>query len=362
MASLLVAANWPVIGQICWVLGKVMEFIYNCWDRILPTDAGLVGLSIITYTLVVYTIMLPLTINQQRSTRMTAAMNPELQAIQKKYKNKKDQASQMAQQEEMQQVYDKYGVSMWGGCLPMLIQLPLLFALYPVIYSIADYVPEIAQAPDPAIVNRFLTIPDMSISPWTMIQNNGNFTLPPAVIIITAIALPVLSGVTQYLSVKLSQSTTGNANSGSDTMGGSMRMMNIIMPLFSVYIVFTLPAGIGLYWICSAIFRSIQQVLINRHLNKTSLDELIERNRDKAEQKKQKRGERADKLNAMAQTNTRSIKTIATQDVSDKDDKQENADSERAEKLEKAQKHADNAKEGSLASKANMVKRYNENK
>ncbi len=360
MASLLAAANWPVIGQICWVLGKVMEFIYNCWDRILPTDAGLVGLSIITYTLVVYTIMLPLTINQQRSTRMTAAMNPELQAIQKKYKNKKDQASQMAQQEEMQQVYDKYGVSMWGGCLPMLIQLPLLFALYPVIYSIADYVPEIAMAPDPAAVNRFLTIPDMSISPWTMIRNSGNYTLPAAVIVITAIALPVLSGVTQYLSVKLSQSTSASA--GSESMGGSMQMMNIVMPLFSVYIVFTLPAGIGLYWICSAIFRSIQQVLINRHLNKTSLEELVDQNREKAEQKKQKRGERADKMNAMAQTNTRSIKTIATQDVSDKDDKADDNKSERSEKLEKAQKHADNAKEGSLASKANMVKRYNENK
>ena len=81
--------------------------------------------------------MLPLTVNQQKTSRMTALMNPEIKAIQKKYQNKKDQASMMKQQEEIQQVYDKYGTSMMGGCLPLLIQMPLLFALYPVIYDMS---------------------------------------------------------------------------------------------------------------------------------------------------------------------------------------------------------------------------------
>ena len=86
---------------------------------------------------------------------MSSVMNPEIQAIQKKYKNKKDQASMMKQQEEIQQVYDKYGTSMSAGCLPLLIQMPLLFALYPVIYNIQKYVPEIKTAPK--AVNVFLT-------------------------------------------------------------------------------------------------------------------------------------------------------------------------------------------------------------
>ena len=77
--------------------------------------------------------------NQQKSSRMMAVINPEVQKIQKKYRNKRDQASMMKQQEEIQQVYDKYGTSMMGGCLPMLIQMPLLFALYPVIYDIERY-------------------------------------------------------------------------------------------------------------------------------------------------------------------------------------------------------------------------------
>ena len=93
---------------------------------------------------------------------MSSVMNPELQAIQKKYKNK-DQASMLKQQEEMQQVYDKYGTSMTGGCLPLLIQMPFLFALYPVIYDIQSYVPAIKNAPD--AVNRFITIPNLTVSP-----------------------------------------------------------------------------------------------------------------------------------------------------------------------------------------------------
>ena len=59
--SLLTAANWPIVGQLCWILGKVMNFIYNFLDNCLPSDNGLVGLSIILYTIFVYTLLLPLT-------------------------------------------------------------------------------------------------------------------------------------------------------------------------------------------------------------------------------------------------------------------------------------------------------------
>ena len=133
--SLVTAANWPIVGQLCWLLGKVMNFIYTMLTDTFNLQNGVVGLSIIIYTIIVYTCMLPMTINQQRTSKMSTVMNPEIQAIQKKYKNRKDQASMMKQQEEIQQVYDKYGTSMMGGCLPLLIQMPFLFALYPVIYS-----------------------------------------------------------------------------------------------------------------------------------------------------------------------------------------------------------------------------------
>lgn len=351
--SLLTAANWPIVGQICWILGKVMNFIYTVLDNALPTDNGLVGLSIIIYTILVYTLMMPLTIKQQRTSKMTAVINPEVQAIQKKYRNKKDQASMMKQQEEIQQVYDKYGTSMTGGCLPLLIQMPLLFALYPVIYNIQSYVPAIKDAP--AAVNRFITIPDLTQAPITMIKNSGSYSIPAAAIIITAILLPVLSGLTQYGSIKLSQAISGQQMDKDNPMASTMNTMNITMPVFSVFMVFTLPTGIGLYWIISAVVRCVQQVLINKHLSTMSIDELIEKNKEKAEEKKRKRGEKAEKINQMAQTNTRSIKDNAKRNTSGMSEK------EREEKVAKARANANNAKAGSLASKANMVKKFNEN-
>ena len=353
--SLLTAANWPIVGQLCWILGKVMNFIYNFLDKCLPSDSGLVGLSIILYTIFVYTLLLPLTIKQQRTSKMSSVMNPEIQAIQKKYKNKKDQASMMKQQEEIQQVYDKYGTSS-AGCLPLLIQMPLLFALYPVIYNIQKYVPEIKTAPK--AVNVFLTLPDLTISPMQMIKNSGSYGFPAIMIIITAILLPVLSGLTQYGSIKLSQAISGQQLDKDNPMASTMNTMNVTMLLLSVFMVFSLPTGIGLYWIVSAVVRCVQQVFINKHLSKISVEEILEQNKEKAEEKRVKRGEKNERIAAMAQMNTKNMnnqnqkKRQSTSNLSEK---------EREAKVENAHKKAENAKKGSLASKANMVKKFNEN-
>ena len=348
--SLLSAANWPIVGQLCWLLGKVMNFIYNFLDSALPTDNGLVGLSIIIYTIIVYMCMLPMTINQQKTSIITAVMNPEIQAIQKKYKNKKDQASAMKQNEEIQQVYDKYGASMMGGCLPLLIQMPFLFALYPVIYDIQSYVPAIANAP--AEVNRFLTIPSLTVTPMDMIKNSGSFGMPAVAIIVTAIALPLISAATQVISMKLSQSISGQNNkSGNDQMESTMKTMNTTMPILSIFMVSTLPTGIGVYWIFSAVVRIVQQFFINKHLKKMSIEDLIEKNKEKAKKKQEKRKENAERVNAMAQTSTKSINSSAKRNVSGNNN---NAN--------RNVKNANVSKPGSLASKANMVKKFNVNK
>lgn len=351
--SLVTAANWPIVGQLCWFLGKVMNFIYTMLTDTFNLQNGVVGLSIIIYTIIVYTCMLPMTINQQRTSKMSTVMNPEIQAIQKKYKNRKDQASMMKQQEEIQQVYDKYGTSMMGGCLPLLIQMPFLFALYPVIYSIETYVPAIKSAPES--VQRFLTIPNLKEAPIQMIRNSGGYAIPAAAIIITAILLPVLSGATQMLNIRLSQAVTGQQLDKDNPMAGTMKTMNTTMPLLSVFMVFTLPTGIGLYWIISAVVRTVQQIVINKHLSKMSVEDLIEKNKEKAKEKAKKRGERAERINEMAQANTKSMKKTANKKVSAEIEKEKEL------KIEKARQNAKNAKPGSLASKANMVDRFNKN-
>ena len=109
--------DWPVIKQISWLLGKVMNVIYNMMDGVFGIQN--IGICIIIFTIVTYFLMIPLTIKQQKWSKMQAVMNPEIQKISKKYAGKKDQASMMKQQEEMNAVYEKYGTSMTSGCLPM---------------------------------------------------------------------------------------------------------------------------------------------------------------------------------------------------------------------------------------------------
>ena len=134
---LLTQDSTPIIGWVAKLLGYIMNAIFMAIDFIgLPN----IGLAIILFTIVVNLLMLPLTIKQQRFSKLQAKMNPELQAIQAKYKGKKDNESMMAQNQETQAVYAKYGVSPAGSCVQLLIQMPILFALYRVIQAMPAYV------------------------------------------------------------------------------------------------------------------------------------------------------------------------------------------------------------------------------
>ena len=132
-----------IIGPIAELIGIIMNFIFDILGKIgLPN----LGLSIIIMTILIYMLMLPLTVRQQKFSKLQRKMQPELQKIQKKYQGKKDSASVAAQQEEMKQVYDKYGVSATGSCVQLIIQMPILFALYRVFYNIPAYLPSVKTA------------------------------------------------------------------------------------------------------------------------------------------------------------------------------------------------------------------------
>ena len=350
-----------LIGWVAKILGMIMNGIFYVIDFIgLPN----VGLAIILFTIVVNLLMMPLTVKQQKFSKLSAKMNPELQAIQAKYKNKKDNDSMMAQNQEIQAVYAKYGVSPSGSCVQLLIQMPLLFALYPVIYDVERYVQAIKNAT--ADVQKFLTIPDISMSPSQMMAAKTTFDVSPVVIVITCVALPAISALTQYISLKLSQKITGSnqqQSNANDMAAQTMKSMNITMPLFSLWMVYSLSAGIGVYWIVSAVVRCIQQVIINKYLDTISIEDIVEKNRAKAEKKLIKREVRSEKMNEMAQMNAKNIETKnSNKNKSNKTSKSSISDKERVEKLKNAEASRNNAKAGSLASKANMVKKYNENK
>ena len=137
MDLLVLTKTGGVFGPIAEILGWIMEALFQFTSLFGVVN---IGLSIILFTVVMKLIMFPMTLNQQKSSKLMAMMQPELQAIQKKYKDKKDNDSMMKMNVETRAVYDKYGTSMTGGCLPLLIQLPILLALYQVIYRIPAYV------------------------------------------------------------------------------------------------------------------------------------------------------------------------------------------------------------------------------
>lgn len=131
-----------------------------------------------------------------------------------------------------------------------------------------------------------------------------------------------------------------------------MKTMTYTMPLISVFMGFTLPAGLGLYWAASAAVRCIQQLAINKYLSTKSLDEMIKENQKKAQKKREKHGTSAKEINKMATTSTRNVGTVTK-------GKSGISQAEKEEKIQKAQQKAQNSKPGSLASKANLVSRYN---
>ncbi|MBE5889504.1 MAG: YidC/Oxa1 family membrane protein insertase [Lachnospiraceae bacterium] len=409
-----------ILGPIAKAIGWIMNLIYMGMSAIGITN---VGVSIILLTIVIYIILFPLTYRQQKFSKLSQKMQPELRAVQDKYKNKKDQASMQAMNAETQLVYQKYGISPMGSCLQLLIQMPILFALYRVFYNIPAYITNIKDqfsalvdgitgtsgfqdtmatvvtdfkistltkvdwaaesgstltnhivdalyklpstawdsASDNALLSYFPDLGDsisntysnikgfnyfvglnISDSPLAIIKNA--FSTGVYWVAIIALLFPILSYLTQVLNIKLTPQT----NAGDQT-AQTMKTMNVMMPLMSLVFCFTLPVGLGIYWIAGALVRSVQQYFLNKHFDKIDLESIIEKNKEKVAKKKEKQGLYQDQIRRAAAIKTRSIDAKASMNV-DSDDAA----------LENALNIKSNAKAGSLASKANMVKNYNE--
>ena len=413
---LLTKSTTFIIGPVATLLGYIMNGIFWVQSQI---GIESIGLCIILFTIVIYMLLMPLTIKQQKFSKLQSKMNPELQAIQKKYKDKRqDQAAMMKMNEETQAVYQKYGVNPMGSCLQLIIQMPILFALYRVIWNIPAYVGTVKNAFLPlaqALMNvsgaqdfmaeiasknavsfkemTELTLidvlykfkpenwsallkqfPDLS-SLITSTQGDVdrmnyflglNIADSPASIFQTAIAagsvlmiiaallVPVLSALTQWLNTKLmsTQNDTQPASGGAaDTMAATMKSMNVMMPIMSAVFCFTLPVGMGIYWIIGAVVRSIQQLVVNKHIDKMDLDDIVKKNIEKANKKRAKKGLPPQKITNTAKLNAKTI------------DRPQPSKEDRAEKIQNASdyyKNTTKAKPGSLASKAQMVQQYNE--
>lgn len=158
MEILLTKSTTPIIGWVAQLLGWIMNGIYSGLAYLNlhlfhnqmtvfgeTVSYANIGLTIILFTIIVYIAMTPLQVRQQKSSKMMSAMQPELTKIQDKYKGRTDSDSRMRMQQEIQELYGKYGISMSGSCVTLLIQFPILFALYQVIYRIPAYISSVGN-------------------------------------------------------------------------------------------------------------------------------------------------------------------------------------------------------------------------
>lgn len=420
MGVLLTKSTLPIVNWVAEVLGWLMNGIYSIGVHNL-------GLCIIIFTLVIYAFMTPLQIKQQKFAKMNAVMAPELQNIQKKYRGKKDQNSQLKMQEETMGVYEKYGVSPTGSCLQMLIQMPIFFALYQVIIKIPGYIGGIKDVfasavshitdvsgysdiifqfvKDNAIKNSYIPMSgklssdhvvdflyslspaqwdkladvdkfqgfadvlnqtadqlhpmqnflglNIADNPWALIQSG--WSTQHYLLIFAAVLIPVLAWATQVLNMKLVQTASNTSNGTPSQMETTMKTMNTFMPLMTAFICFTFPVGIGIYWIIGAVIRSVQQVVINRHLNNMDMDDFIKKNKAKMDKKKAKLGVTSQNISQQAKMNVRNIEEPKRATIADKSKSVKNTNTA------SCTAEVPKTKPGSLASKANMVAQFDAN-
>lgn len=250
-------------------LGYILSGIYSLVQNY--------GIAILVFTLVVKLLMMPLLAKQQKSMRQMQKVQPLLEKAQKKYANDKQKL-----QQETVRIYQENNVSPAGGCLPLLIQFPIIIGLYQVITKPLQYIlhldveviKKIAEvlSVDYARTSQ-ITIANAISENAALIQEKVgvaveainfdffglNLSMTPDLKFISWLwIIPVLSAVTSYVVAIVSRQLSGNTTAANE----QMKTMNIIMPLMSGYFCFIMPAGVGIYWVVSNIMQVIQQTLL----------------------------------------------------------------------------------------------------
>lgn len=281
-------------------LGWVMKFLYNILNSY--------GWALLVFTILTKLLMIPLSIKQQKSSAKMAAFQPEMREIQKMYaKNQQKMA------EEMQKLYDRENYKPTAGCLPMLIQFAILFGLIDVIYkpmkhilgmgdAVIQQAKEIMTAagmtlsnysPESSIINAVHQNPDAfsamgqdfvnQVQSFNMSFLGINLGEQPTMALNILILIPILSGVTAFLSSYISMKA--NPMTAEGPGAGTMKAMIYTMPLMSVFIAFQVPAGVGIYWVISNLLMMVQTLVLNKFYNPK---EMAEKAKAELEERKEK--------------------------------------------------------------------------
>lgn len=398
-----------ILRPFAWVMGMILNAIYK-----LVAACGIqnIALCIVVFTIVVKMLMLPLTIKQQKFAKVSALMNPELKALQEKYKgiDRTDREAMQRYTTEQQELYQKYGSSPLGGCLPLLIMLPIMFALYRVIYAIPAYVTDVkalyksvgtevmaidtdysdSDFTDESItkaIYQFYNAKNVSLR--TKKSTDTNFTATDLIDIFSvyntevwkdfregtvlegddvdawnklaqsqefqnvmqnrsgdidkilqinslgkysildapgyhfpAIILPILAFVLQFITGKISNSQSKKKDKDGkeqESMPGMGAMTTILPVMSGVFCVF-MPIGVGIYWVMSSGVQIVQQLAINKYLEKYNVEDIVAQNEAKISERNEKYGiySKKEGMSNIAKSSTRSIAAIDTSRIDEK--------------------------------------------
>lgn len=272
------------------VLGPILRVIYYVVNNY--------GLAIILFSVLMKVITLPLAIKQQKSSLEMRKIQPELSKLNKKYKNDKEKL-----QKETMKLYEKHKINPAAGCLPMLIQLPIIFALYRVVYQPVTYILnlsfetiqqvvsrlglaidassqnalmmkeiEVAKALTPQAIEQLSDILPAGLQSIDFTFLGLNLAQTPDLKTITVLwVIPLLAALTSYLTGKLTAAVSQPANAdGADTAASMGKSMTVMMPLMSGYFCFIMPAGVGVYWIINNVLAIVQQLVFNHMAKRES--------------------------------------------------------------------------------------------
>lgn len=414
MLGLYLTQSGGFLGTIAKPFGWIFNGIYQLLDIIGIQN---VAIAIILFTFIARSLMIPLTIKQQKFSRMSSIMQPELAKVQAKYKGKKDEESMRKMQLEQQAIYQKYGSSPTAGCLPLLITLPIMLAMYKVIQNVPAYVPAVKELYMPIataingtsghaeIISEMAkaagttaTVTDGTITvnhlidvfshfkttQWTelaeqfpavsdvinqsaqeIMRVNGlfmnlNISNPPGWKF-PGIIIPILAVATQWLQSKMMQPKQQKDNKDNPSMA-AMNSMTTFMPFFSGFLCVMMPLGLGIYWVASSVFGIIQQFFIDKYLDKVDVNVLVEKSKEKAEAKRAKAsGVTGTTLKQVANTQTKNLEAgrsnVATQ--SESKSARDYANMSSTKEIDRNGEVSDKA--GSIARNANLLKnRYND--
>ena len=275
-----------------------MKWCYEIFDSL-----GGYAIALLAFSLLVQIILFPFGIKQQKNSQKQAKLRPKEAAIRKKYAGRTDRATQMKMQEEMQKLYQEENFSPLSGCLPLLIQFPILIALFYVIKSPLSYISGMEEGlvlqlndfmagisdvfksgaklnaideislireinlNSAAVLKEFPNLfNDYVIPNFSMFGNFIDLSLKPTVAFDgnwALITIPVLTFLSAYYGQKLTRKFTYQSPVNAEAQS-SMKLMNVMMPLFSAYLSFIWPAAMGLYWTYRSILSFIQQFLLSR--------------------------------------------------------------------------------------------------